>query len=85
MSPRDKWYISWVIAPITCHNDSITCHDDCMTLFAGDDRYGYEQASERWLPIHTVETILISGGGQWGVWWNMDLKTRAIFEFKRQS
>ena len=26
----------------------------------GDDRYGYEKASERWLPIHTVETILIS-------------------------
>ena len=23
-------------------------------------RYGYEKASERWLPIHTVETILIS-------------------------
>ena len=28
---------------------------------AGDDRFGYEKASERWLPIHTVETILISG------------------------
>ncbi len=27
---------------------------------AGDDRYGYEKANERWLPIHTVETILIS-------------------------
>lgn len=27
---------------------------------SGDDRYGYEKASERWLPIHTVETILIS-------------------------
>ena len=28
---------------------------------SGDDRFGYEKASERWLPIHTVETILISG------------------------
>ena len=26
----------------------------------GDDRYGYEKAEERWLPIHTVETILLS-------------------------
>lgn len=26
----------------------------------GDDTYGYESASERWLPIHTVESILIS-------------------------
>ena len=28
--------------------------------FVGNDKYGYEKASERWLPIHTVETILIS-------------------------
>ena len=26
----------------------------------GDDRWGYEKASERWLPVHTVETILVS-------------------------
>ena len=26
----------------------------------GDDKWGYEKASERWLPIHTVETILVS-------------------------
>ena len=31
-----------------------------LSIIAGDDRYGYEKASERWLPIHTVETILIS-------------------------
>ena len=24
------------------------------------NRFGYEKASERWLPIHTVETILVS-------------------------
>jgi ubiquitin-protein ligase len=29
-------------------------------VLQGDDEYGYEKASERWLPIHTVETILIS-------------------------
>ncbi|KAF9992905.1 ubiquitin-conjugating enzyme E2 G1, partial [Entomortierella chlamydospora] len=26
----------------------------------GEDKYGYEKASERWSPVHTVETILIS-------------------------
>ncbi|ORY85473.1 ubiquitin-conjugating enzyme/RWD-like protein [Protomyces lactucae-debilis] len=25
-----------------------------------DDQYGYEDAGERWLPVHTVETVLIS-------------------------
>jgi len=34
----------------------------CISILhePGDDRYGYEKANERWLPIHTVETILIS-------------------------
>lgn len=26
----------------------------------GEDKFGYERPEERWLPIHTVETILIS-------------------------
>ena len=26
----------------------------------GDDEYGYESASERWNPIHSVESILVS-------------------------
>lgn len=36
--------------------------DVCISILhePGDDKYGYEQASERWLPVHTVETILIS-------------------------
>src|SRR6476660_6326786 len=34
----------------------------CISILhpPGDDKYGYESASERWLPIHTVETIVIS-------------------------
>jgi len=34
----------------------------CISILhpPGDDRYGYEKASERWSPIHTVETILVS-------------------------
>eukprot|EP01100_Stratorugosa_tubuloviscum_P011933 TRINITY_DN5441_c1_g1_i3.p1 TRINITY_DN5441_c1_g1~~TRINITY_DN5441_c1_g1_i3.p1 ORF type:complete len:168 (-),score=63.77 TRINITY_DN5441_c1_g1_i3:272-775(-) len=36
--------------------------DVCISILhpPGEDRYGYESASERWLPIHTVETIIIS-------------------------
>lgn len=26
----------------------------------GADEYGYEDAGERWLPVHTVESILVS-------------------------
>ena len=34
----------------------------CISILhaPGDDQYGYESASERWLPIHTVQSILIS-------------------------
>ena len=31
----------------------------CISILhpPGEDKYGYEEAGERWLPIHTVETI----------------------------
>ncbi|KAB5593757.1 hypothetical protein CTheo_2837 [Ceratobasidium theobromae] len=34
----------------------------CISILhpPGDDQYGYEQAGERWMPVHTVESILIS-------------------------
>lgn len=34
----------------------------CISILhpPGDDKWGYEKAQERWLPIHTVESILIS-------------------------
>ncbi|CAO3630913.1 unnamed protein product [Cunninghamella blakesleeana] len=34
----------------------------CISILhpPGDDKYGYEDASERWSPVHTVETILLS-------------------------
>ena len=34
----------------------------CISILhsPGEDSFGYENASERWLPIHTVESILIS-------------------------
>eukprot|EP00127_Corallochytrium_limacisporum_P000384 Clim_evm79s11 gene=Clim_evmTU79s11 len=34
----------------------------CISILhePGEDKYGYEKASERWLPIHTIETIMLS-------------------------
>lgn len=36
--------------------------DVCISILhdPGEDKYGYEKAEERWLPVHTVETIMIS-------------------------
>lgn len=36
--------------------------DVCISILhdPGEDKYGYERPEERWLPIHTVETILVS-------------------------
>jgi len=40
------------------HEDGLVC---ISILHApGQDQYGYEASSERWLPIHTVESILLS-------------------------
>ena len=34
----------------------------CISILhePGEDKYGYERAEERWLPVHTVETIMLS-------------------------
>ncbi|EJT49079.1 ubiquitin conjugating enzyme [Trichosporon asahii var. asahii CBS 2479] len=34
----------------------------CVSILhaPGEDQWGYEDAGERWLPVHTVETVLIS-------------------------
>ena len=36
--------------------------DVCISILhePGEDKYGYERPEERWLPIHTVESILLS-------------------------
>lgn len=37
-------------------------HSNCLSNVGqhapGDDQYGYEDAGERWMPVHTVETIV---------------------------
>ncbi|KAJ1948276.1 ubiquitin-conjugating enzyme E2 G1, partial [Dispira parvispora] len=44
------------------HPNVYTNGEVCISILhpPGEDKWGYEDASERWLPIHTVETILIS-------------------------
>lgn len=34
----------------------------CISILhePGEDRFGYERPEERWLPIHTVESIMLS-------------------------
>ncbi|KAJ7584860.1 ubiquitin-conjugating enzyme [Mycena floridula] len=34
----------------------------CVSILhaPGDDQYGHEDAGERWMPVHTVESILVS-------------------------
>ena len=36
--------------------------DVCISILhaPGEDKYGYESAAERWLPVHTVTTIMLS-------------------------
>jgi len=36
--------------------------DVCISILhaPGDDQYGYEDACERWVPVHSVESILLS-------------------------
>lgn len=36
--------------------------DVCISILhdPGEDKWGYERPEERWLPIHTVETIIVS-------------------------
>ena len=37
----------------------------CISILhdPGDDKYGYEKASERWLPVHTVEVSYFINSG----------------------
>jgi len=36
--------------------------DVCISILhaPGNDQYGYEDAGERWMPVHSVESILLS-------------------------
>ncbi|KAK9470044.1 ubiquitin-conjugating enzyme/RWD-like protein [Dipodascopsis tothii] len=44
------------------HPNVYTDGNVCISILhpPGDDKYGYEDAGERWLPVHNAETILLS-------------------------
>lgn len=52
MKPPKLTFISKMWHPNVHSNGDV-----CISILhePGDDKYGYEKASERWLPIHTVE------------------------------
>ena len=45
-----------------CGRTNSSCHS--MKHAPGNDQYGYEDAGERWMPVHSVESIVswITGG-----------------------
>ena len=58
---------SWIVYPdgAVCISILVGCSlidfDVSFTLLQhppGDDQYGYEDSGERWLPVHTVESIV---------------------------
>ncbi|KAJ3225001.1 Ubiquitin-conjugating enzyme E2 15 [Clydaea vesicula] len=56
-SPPEMKFISEVYHP-NVHADGKVCIS--ILHPPGDDEYGYEKSYERWLPIHTIETIILS-------------------------
>jgi ubiquitin-conjugating enzyme E2 G1 len=44
--------------PLAVYPDGVVCIS--ILHPPGDDRWGYEDASERWSPVHTVSSILLS-------------------------
>ncbi|KAL3091364.1 hypothetical protein niasHS_007157 [Heterodera schachtii] len=57
LRPPTMRFVSRIVHPNIDRDGNV-----CISILhePGDDRFGYEKASERWLPVHTVETILIS-------------------------
>ena len=56
-SPNVHQFLSEIWHPNIDKNGNV-----CISILhePKDDKFGYEKASERWLPVHTIETILIS-------------------------
>lgn len=49
-------YLFWYVNSFVMQGDLY--RDPSFQHAPGEDQWGYEDASERWLPIHTVETIV---------------------------
>lgn len=57
IKPPTLKFISEIWHPNVHENGNV-----CISILhePGNDQYGYESAEERWLPIHTVESIVLS-------------------------
>lgn len=57
LMPPKMTFVSEIWHPNVYANGEV-----CISILhdPGDDKYGYESAAERWLPIHTVTTIALS-------------------------
>ena len=51
------WYLYCSIYILVDKNGDV-----CISILhdPGEDKWGYERPEERWLPVHTVETIIMS-------------------------
>jgi ubiquitin-conjugating enzyme E2 G1 len=60
IKPRLLTYLSYVFPILVCavYKDGKVCIS--ILHPPGTDPNEYEKASERWLPVHTVESILVS-------------------------
>lgn len=57
--PNSNLSVIWSI----CYCTIVDVNGDvCISILhdPGEDKWGYERPEERWLPIHTVETIIMS-------------------------
>ncbi|KAG9487748.1 hypothetical protein GDO78_007503 [Eleutherodactylus coqui] len=57
IGPQDTLLASSILSSTVAKNGDV-----CISILhePGEDKFGYEKPEERWLPIHTVETIMIS-------------------------
>lgn len=56
-NPPVMYFISEIYHPNIYKDGKV-----CISILhpPGDDKWGYEEAGERWRPVHTVESILLS-------------------------
>ncbi|CAE6467698.1 unnamed protein product [Rhizoctonia solani] len=49
-----------ILVMTDAHQSNVCAHSFQFQHAPGEDQYGFEQAGERWMPVHTVESILLS-------------------------
>ncbi|KAK8119273.1 Ubiquitin-conjugating enzyme- E2 [Apiospora kogelbergensis] len=59
---KDTNIFEWEVTPVPFHPNIYPSGELCISILhpPEEDKYGYESASERWSPVQTPETILVS-------------------------